>query len=152
MLTKEWNAIQRLSRVYAGSSTEETYTFSNLVGGLRSIATDDMSGTLRMTRAGDVYSGYIWDWPADDWLLIGSGTPATDYDFVNVGIAAWSQEGLFGKQDVRIAFDNFHGTYEYSTYTPVPESGNMVWVFGCVVGLMIGVEQLRKMPLRRAVG
>ena len=66
-------------------------------------ATSDLSGKLRLVRAGTTLSGYYFS--NGCWVLVHSG-PVTAADLYIV-IAAWSHDSVFADQEVKIAFDNF---------------------------------------------
>ena len=75
--------------------------FSDGVKGVT--ATSDLSGKLRLVRAGTTLSGYYFS--NGSWVLVHSG-PVTAAD-VYIVIAAWSHNSIFADQGVKIAFDNF---------------------------------------------
>jgi len=75
--------------------------FSDGVKGITS--TSDLSGKLRVVRAGTTLSGYYYG--NGSWVLVHSA-PVTAADLYIV-LAAWSGNSMFADQEVKIAFDNF---------------------------------------------
>ena len=62
-----------------------------------------MTGSLRLTRFGNVWTGFYRE--GDQWTQIGSSSGlASD---IRVDIAAWSHDYAFTDHDVLIALDNF---------------------------------------------
>ncbi len=72
--------------------------------GVQGVATSDLTGTLRVTRAGATLSGYYLS--SGSWILIHSGPVANTGDS-HFGLRALSHNAVFGNQDVKVAYDNF---------------------------------------------
>lgn len=68
------------------------------------IPTMDMNGTLRMTREGDTLTGYYLG--PNGWVEIHSDPRAMAGDS-HFGVAAWSHDADFARQDVTVMFRNF---------------------------------------------
>jgi hypothetical protein len=66
---------------------------------------EDLSGKLRLTRVGNLVTGYYWDAESAGWLPFASGT-CREED-VNLSLYVWSHDHAFADQEVRVAFDNF---------------------------------------------
>lgn len=60
--------------------------------------TQDLSGTLRLVRLGNIITGYSGP------SATGSGPVTTDD--VNFIIASWGHDDSFADKDVKVAFDN----------------------------------------------
>jgi hypothetical protein len=66
------------------------------------VLADDRTGGLRLARTGSVITGYYRK--GGEWVAIRSDSVAT-HD-VGVGLAAWTHDSVFARQDVRVAFRN----------------------------------------------
>lgn len=67
------------------------------------VATSDLTGKLRLVRSGNAQTGYYYH--ANDWVELFSGyAPTSAVEFT---LQAWSHNGKFSNQEVKIAFDNF---------------------------------------------
>jgi hypothetical protein len=100
----DWYNSERVSQVWLGSLPgEEAYVFA--AGGINGvISTSDLNGTLRLSRAGSVLSGYFWDAVNSKWVVIGTGSvPLDDYPLT---IAAWTHDAFFNHQEVDVNMSN----------------------------------------------
>lgn len=68
-------------------------------------ATSDLSGKLRMVRTGTTITGYYLDQTTSQWVAIGS-SGYIDSD-VYFALNAFSGDGQFAGQPVKVAFSNF---------------------------------------------
>jgi hypothetical protein len=64
----------------------------------------DLAGTLRLVRTGGTVSGYFLN-SSNTWVPVGSSA-ATTAD-TGISLAAWSHDGFFTHQEVKVTFDNF---------------------------------------------
>ena len=69
------------------------------------VETQDMTGRLRLSRAGAVITGYYLS--KGRWVAIASTNGSTDP--LPYGIAAWTDPAIFGKADVRVNVKHFVG-------------------------------------------
>jgi hypothetical protein len=103
-------------------------------GGIGFIPTTDSSGRMKLTRVGQVITGYFFNQLNNGWQICGS----CDYsaigpdDWIIIGLGAHSKTSIltpegqlihpFAGLDVEIAFDNLQITYDqirYSGYVPL---------------------------------
>jgi len=92
-----------LERVSWENGVQEVY-LTDLKGSIFSKPTDDLSGTLRLTRTGGTVTGYYLD--GNTWVALGSFSSSTaDTTF---GLAAWSHPGIFNPngQNVTVEFSS----------------------------------------------
>lgn len=89
-------AIERTSE---GWGVAECYIFDGVGQGIA--ATDDTTGTLRLTRNGSTLAGYYLN-ENHDWEFVGSG-PVTTADAV-IALIAWPD--YTGGGEVKVTFDN----------------------------------------------
>lgn len=68
------------------------------------VNSSDLTGTLRLVRTGSRVFGYFLN-SSNTWVLVGSST-ATTADTA-ISMAAWSHDGFFTNQEVKVTFDNF---------------------------------------------
>lgn len=109
------------------------FYFTDLWDGLNGFTpTADQFGKLRITRTGNVFSGYYWD--GQSWVLIhqGPGPTAT----AHFAAAVWGQGNTFAQQQVQVAFDNFQLTLPGSIKSPVPDDASTFSTLA-LSGLMI---------------
>lgn len=106
-------------------------------GTLGFVPTEDLTGKLRLVRVGSDLSGYYW--ANGRWVMIGdykgmSTQPAS------LAFCAFSDDRVFGHQDVKVAFDNFVFSQD-DPISSVPEPST------CLAGLsalgMMGLYGLR---------
>jgi len=90
----------------------EVYLTHFLDGATGFTATADVTGTLRLVRAGATETGYYCS--SGDWVLIHTG-PGPTRD-VAIQVHAWSHDYAFMDRDVLAAWDNL-----------VVKSGELVW-------------------------
>jgi hypothetical protein len=67
-------------------------------------ATNDLNGTLRMVRMGDLLTGYYLN--SGRWIQIHTG-PTVNTGDIHFGFGAWSHNVVFLGQEVKVGFDNF---------------------------------------------
>ena len=72
-------------------------------GGVTQVPTTDTQGKLRLTRQGNMLTGYFFDDNSGDWQSISSAAYTTND--VLFSIAAWSQSSYFDDKRVKVAFD-----------------------------------------------
>jgi hypothetical protein len=88
--------------------------------GISYTSASDLTGKLRMVRAGRRVMGYRWDSATGQWVQIHSGAaPTTDTQF---SFGAWSHNYAFAHQNVLVTFANFiinQGTLVYPNGQPV---------------------------------
>jgi hypothetical protein len=89
-------------------------------GGLASVATSDTSGSLRLTRTGDLLRAEYFDSGSSQFVLIASATGSTGP--VVPKLQLHSHDIYFADSDVVAAFDNFDivGTTVCTTPAPTP--------------------------------
>ncbi len=91
---------------------QEAYIADFVAGPIVLVATQDLTGRLRLVRSGATQTGYYWS--GSNWIPILTGSaPIADQ---SVQLHIWSHDYAFQHQLVRAAFDNF---------TVV--SGDIVW-------------------------
>jgi hypothetical protein len=71
-----------------------------------SVPATGTSGTLRLTRVGDLFTG--WYLSGHTWVPIISGVGPTDDVPISLGVANISGAATFAGLPVTVAFDNFH--------------------------------------------
>jgi hypothetical protein len=71
-----------------------------------SVPATGTSGTLRLTRVGDLFTG--WYLSGHSWVPIISGVGPTDDVPISLGVANISFGATFAGLPVTVAFDNFH--------------------------------------------
>ena len=89
-----------------GESCNDIYLVNNN-GSLSAFidASSHFEGKLRVTRTGDLVTGYYYDATGMDWVEISSATkPPQDIYF---SLQAWSHDNFFSDQLVQVAFDDF---------------------------------------------
>ena len=95
--------------------SRDNYLSHSWGAGVTTVTTDDLAGTLRLTRVGNILSYYYYG--DSDWELI-SSVSATTAD-LNFLLSAWSHERFFSDAPVTVAFDNVR-------LDPVPEPSTFV--------------------------
>jgi hypothetical protein len=95
----------------------------------RSVA--NTAGTWRLTRSGNLFSGYTWDDGTDQWILLGSANMTATLP-LTISIGAWSDR--VSSSYASMMFDNL--TIEGDTNMPTPVS---VPVPGAAVLSALGV-------------
>lgn len=91
-----------MERLNTGSGNVEAYV-ADFYGVNGFFPTQDVTGKLRLTRLGDLLTGYYYK--ADNWIPIHTRSiPTVDMYFA---IASWSHTQIYGKQETKIAFDDF---------------------------------------------
>jgi hypothetical protein len=140
-----WQNAERDSVVYQNDG-RDAYVMS-LWPGLAIRDTTDRSGILRLVRNGNAMSGFFWDSNLSDWVQIGSSIyPAGDKYFT---LAVWTDNTLFARMDVAVAFDNFSVT-PGGAVTPVPEPSTIFAGLLALLPLGAGVlSTLRRRGVRR---
>jgi len=97
-------AVERVSRANNEPPAGEHYA-ADFQGNTVITGTTHTSGTLRMTRTGDVLTAYYRN-PDGQWVQIytenGHTTQNIYFDF-----SVWSHDAYFANQAVQVAFDNF---------------------------------------------
>jgi hypothetical protein len=99
-----------MERISFGGGGE--FYLTHFLDGLHSTPTSDKSGALRITRVGNILSGYYRD-SLNNWVLLHSG-PGSSAG-ARLALAFWSDNGEFQDQDVRVALDNVRLTYSPAT-------------------------------------
>lgn len=110
------------------------------VAGIRQ--TNDQSGSLRLARVADVFTAYYRG--ATDWVPISSRTSGPTGDLI-FGMNAWSHDGYFADQEVKVAFDNFRAT------EVVPEPSALVLCTGLGTAAVVMAWRRRKRAATRPV-
>lgn len=89
-----------------GESCNDIYLVNNS-GSLSAFidASSHFEGKLRVTRTGDLVTGYYYDATGMDWVEISSATKAPQD--VYFSLQAWSHDIFFSDQSVQVAFDDF---------------------------------------------
>lgn len=98
-----YKTMERVSFATYEFNGKESYAADH-VGSILVAATTDTTGTLRLTRVGDVWSSYYKQ--GTDWILLNQTTQAFT-DPKSITLAVWSDASTFQHHDVRMAFDNF---------------------------------------------
>lgn len=139
-----FTAVERTSLApqdYAGFGGEFYLThFLDGVQGL--VPTVDQAGKLRVTRVGNLMSGYYWN--GHEWSLIHQGPGPTADGLVS--IVAWSHDQYFRGQDVKLAFDDFQLIADAEGSippTPVPEPGTFLGAALLLLPFAVRVLQSR---------
>lgn len=73
-------------------------------GSIQTAPATGMTGTLRMTRAGDTWTSYYWDGAM--WAVINSSIQSLTDEY-QVRLQIWGHDASFSDQQVRVAFDDF---------------------------------------------
>jgi hypothetical protein len=100
--------------------------------------TMDLSGRFRLTRVGNLYSGYYWG--SGDWVLLGSGT-GTKTGPADLGLGV----GADGDATVSVAFDDFY--VQADDLGEIPEPGSFA-LAGIALGLIFVVWKRRRYTQR----
>lgn len=87
-----------------GGSFSEAYITNINQDCCHDIQTSDQTGKLRMTRQGDLLSGYYFDNSTQTWTLIDSNTVTLGDTAIEIG--AWSHDSAFSDQPIKVLFDN----------------------------------------------
>lgn len=66
--------------------------------------TNDVQGKLRLRRSGTSISSFYFNNTSGDWILLQTDNAFTK-DPISFTISAWSHDNIFGKSEVKIAFD-----------------------------------------------
>jgi len=93
-------------------------------------------GKYRLTRVGDVFSGYAWNEAGGTWNQVGAGIITCDLP-LEIGVGGWTHEATFGHQTADVMVDNL--TVETGTIVFIPEPattsliylGSMVLFWRC---------------------
>jgi hypothetical protein len=120
LITAEIGNVERDSwgRNDAGAAGDR-YATNFRSSGLSYTSASDLTGKLRLVRAGKRIMGYRWDNASGQWVLLRSAAaPTTDTQF-SIGI--WSHDPVFADQNVLVTFSNFiinQGTLVYPNGQP----------------------------------
>jgi hypothetical protein len=100
------SAIERISfssweAIATGRREAYITNFADGIGGL--IETPHQEGALRLVRQGNALRGYYQD--NAQWTFLHEA--AVSGDDMLIWLNAWSHDGMFGRQPVQVAFDNF---------------------------------------------
>jgi hypothetical protein len=89
-----------------GESCNDVYLVNNK-GSLSTFldASSHTQGKFRITRQGDLVSGYYYDSNSMDWVQISSASLGSED--VKFSLQGWSHDRYFIHEDVRVALDNF---------------------------------------------
>jgi len=95
---------------HGASVDEETFDPSEAYGGYlppagTSLPASDRSGTLRLTRRGELITAYYL--AGRDWIPIVSGTGPTEDVPFSLAVFNLSNVATFAAQPVTVSFDNF---------------------------------------------
>jgi DNA-binding SARP family transcriptional activator len=96
--------VTQKSGVGRSSGSNEVYaSWAGTIG--LTVPLPDTSGSLRLARVNDVVSGYIWH--NGGWQMIASGTVYGAEAFSLLALWNPNTGTPFGRQEVKVAFDNF---------------------------------------------
>jgi hypothetical protein len=93
-----WESITRESLPWAEAYEARIAAFSS------SVLTQDLRGTMRLTRSGGVLTASART-PSTDWQTVATRAAVTEPAVITVGAA--SNDSIFAHRDVKVAFDNF---------------------------------------------
>jgi hypothetical protein len=92
-----WESITRQSQPWGD------FYDARIAGSYSSALTNDLSGTLRLTRSGSILTASSRD--GTDWHVVAARVAVLEPAVITLG--AGSYDGGFADRDVKIAFDNF---------------------------------------------
>jgi hypothetical protein len=94
-----WESINRESLPWA-----ELYE-TRIAGSTSSALTNDLRGSLRLTRTGSILAASSRT-ASTDWHLVAARVAVPDPAVITLG-AAGNNDTIFAQRDVKVAFDNF---------------------------------------------
>lgn len=110
--------VHRVSAGPGDGFIPESY-YSGAGAQLARVATNDQTGSLRMSRSGSTLSGYVLTAGSAQWTLLNTMTFIPDS--IPFSLVAWSHDSVFGDARVDVSFDNLR-----VETAPVPEPSTLL--------------------------